>query len=145
MKIRTVKIHWEFMSFLRITENDVFGTSGARSFLDQNFPRTVIIYYKYYITGSLRGCRATSTLSLTLSLRAVPPSPVLPHPHSETPCDSFFAPVELDGNTNIVKTQKSKPTSGQHPKGNARNKRIGQVSKTETAQIEPGEGVQRLN
>ena len=101
MKIRTVKIHWEFMSFLRITENDVFRIGGARSFLDQNFPVHHIIYYKYYITGSLRSYRATSFYRYQFP----PAGLILPPPCYPTlivrppSTSSLGIPVELDGNS----------------------------------------------
>ena len=47
------KIHLVFICFLRMSENDVFRTSGPRSGADQFFPGAHIIYYKYCYTDIL--------------------------------------------------------------------------------------------
>ena len=47
VKVRIVKINWVFIVFLRMSENDVFGKSERRFVVDEVFPRTRIIYYKY--------------------------------------------------------------------------------------------------
>ena len=78
-----VKIHWVFIGFLRMSENDVFRTGGLRFVLDQNFPPAHIIYYKYSYTdfSLLSGCLSVRDCSLS----AVPPSPSYPTLIANTP------------------------------------------------------------
>ena len=83
-----------FSWFLRFQEK---GDSERRFPEVKDLRRSYIIYNKYYNNGLIELSGYLFLIANPLSCGAIPPSPALPHPYSETPFDLFFGPFELGG------------------------------------------------